>query len=215
MSVLVSYFNEDDIVTIDVADIRMIDEGIPMSYENYSLLRQGIRTYLLVDEELLQFASAEAMRSLGFNPLEIIDVMPSEIAHYKVGSMITSASAYPTGALLQARDSSLTYYVKNGVKHEILSDGLFASNFNNEPPVVIDDDALQDYFDGDPVTFKDGSLVANIGDSRVYLISNGERRYIPDEQTFTQLGFSFDDVAWIGDTLFDLHPEAEALLSTS
>ena len=215
MSVLVSYFDENDIVTIDRADINMIDEGIPMSYENYSLLRQGIRTYLLVDEELLQFASQEAMRSLGFNPLEIIDVVPSEIAHYIIGTMITSASAYPTGALLQARNSTLTYYVKNGVKHELLSDGLLASNFNGEPPVVIDDDALADYFDGDPITFKDGSLIANIGDSKVYLISNGERRYIPDEQTFAQLGFSFDDVAWIGDTLFELHPEAEALQGAS
>lgn len=215
MSVLTSYFDPSDIVTVDHADIAMMEVGRSMSYENYSLLRDGIRTYLLVDEELLQFASKEAMRALGFNPLEVLDVASSDLAQFRVGTMITASSAYPTGALLQGRDSGVAYYVKNGVKHEIMHEGLLSTNFDGEPPVIVNEDALANYFDGDPITFKDGSLIAHEGDNRVYLISNGDRRYIPDEQTFTQLGFSFDDVVWVQDNLFELHPESEALQSKS
>ncbi len=215
MSVLLSYFNQDDIVTIDQADITLIPQGEPMNYENYSLLRAGSRTYLLVDDELLQFASKEAMRSLGFNPLEIIDVDASEITRFDIGTMITSASAYPTGALLQGRDSNTVFYVKNGKKHEILNNGIIATNFNNEPPVIVNESALNNYVDDEPVLFKDGSLVAHIDDAKIYLISNGQRRYIPDEQTFSNLGFSFKDVVWVEDTLFNLHSEAEPLGSTS
>lgn len=211
MNVLNSYFNPSEIRIADALDILNIPKGPAMQFTNYALIRSNHRTYLLVDSELLQFASDESLRSLGFNPEEIIDAEPEELTQFTRGTMLTSASEYPTGAILQARTSNDLYYVKNGYRHPILDKKILASNFKNDPPILVNDTGLEAYLPNNPILFDNGSLIGLKGTPHIYLISNEQRRHIQNEQTFNQLNFDFSDVYWIDEPLFNLHSKGKAL----
>lgn len=211
MNVLRSYFNESDIRRVDAADIAGIPIGEPMKFPNYALLHVNGRTFLLADNELLQFASDQALRDLGFNPLEVIVASQEETKGYAQGTMLTSASVYPTGALVKTRISGKIYYVKNGVKHPVTHEALLKTNFNNKPPILVKDTGFADFIEGTPVIFQDGAIIGLRNEQLIYLISHGERRLIPNEQTLTNLGFSLDDIHWVDDAAIMLHAEGNTL----
>lgn len=211
MDVFNSYFDASEIRIIDRRDLDAIGIGEPLLFPNYSLLRTENRTYLLVDEELFTFASDTFISQLGFNPDEIIHTSETELAQYPRGTMLTSASKYPTGALVQSRETGIVWYVKNGTRHHILDNALLTSRFNSEPPILIKEIGLSEFTIGNPVAFEDGALIGLKGTQNVYVISDQSRRLIPSEEVFYKYDFRFENVHWVNEELFYLHNEGPLL----
>jgi len=63
---------------------------------------------------------------------------------------------------------------------------------------------------GDPVRLKDGTLV-KAGSPLVYVISNGSRRPILNEDAFLALGYRWNDIVTVDARTLELHPEGESL----
>lgn len=206
-SVLLSRFDPKKIVTVSKADLEKYEVGPAIKFTNYSLLkRPDGQVFLLVDDELRHIASEEVFRSIGFNWDEVEDVTDADLAAYQFGSEINLKSAYPVGALLQDKLSGGVYFVENGVKHPIVSRDIMMVNYKNRVLTTVSPQELGQYQTGGPVLFRDGELIQAYGDAKVYVISNGLRRWIKTADSFAKFGYKWDNIIVTSSSTVALHP---------
>jgi len=209
-----SRFDPSLVIPVSSTEIEKYDQGAPISFPNYSLLRSptGV-VYLIVDDERHGFVSQEAFRAIGFSPDEIIDVTWEDLEPYTEGTPITAESIYPQGALLQDSTTGGIVYVENGVRHAIYSREILQSRFGNLPIVSVSSEDLETYERGVDVTFPDGTLVAVIGSPDVFVVSDGQRLPIMDEAAFLLYGWKWDQIVWTNERSVLLHPLGNAISS--
>jgi hypothetical protein len=59
--------------------------------------------------------------------------------------------------------------------------------------------------------FRNGSLIHNLADGKIYLIEEGKRRHVTDPDVLETLGASWKDVTRVSLAEVNLHPEGETL----
>jgi len=215
-SVYLSYYNGyDRVVIIQPEELLKYPEASPINFANYSFLRIPTGTvYLLVDNKLRGFASREALRQMGINPSEIIDVKPEDLTSYGTGEPITVKSVYPLGVLLQDKSSGGVYWVQDNIKHPIWSAEILKANFRNRKLTKVSTKQLEVYPTGQPVTFRDGELIKSKTEPTVYLISKGQRRPFQNEKAFIELGFNFNQIISTSAAAVNLHDLGDPLGQT-
>ncbi len=207
------YSDFSRVLNVSRQDLLKYSEGREIRFANYSYLRTPRGTvYLLVDDVLRGFASAEALRKLGVNPEEIIDVQAEDIMEYEEGKPITTASLFPLGALLQDKNSGGVYWIRDGIKYPIWSREIMTANFPNRKIITVTSTELEKFATGQPVTFRDGELVKSSDESTVYLISNGQRRPFVSAEDFENLGFSWQNIRVTSSTVLALHEIGEPIM---
>lgn len=210
---LVSRFDPTRILLVSEADLELYEEGAPIQFQNYSLIRSTDtgRVFLLDGDERRYIESPEVFRKIGFNPEEMIEATESELAPYSFGPNITARSIYPTGVLLQSKETGGISYVENGVKQSIWSREILQNRFKTRTPVVVEQASIDEYEAGDPIQFAEGTLITSPGMRGVYVISNGTRRGIASQETFDALGFKWENIIWTTDKAVLIHPEGERI----
>jgi hypothetical protein len=214
---LLTRYNEDTIVPVSPTSLESYPVGTAISLPNYSLLRSPRGTvYLLVDDTLRGIASQEAFRSIGFNPDEIVDVTFEELSAYAEGEPITTDTVYPQGTLLQDASTGGVYFVENGTKAPIMSREILASKFPGAAIVPVKSGELDLYPTVRPVAFQDGTLVSVAGKPDVFVISEGMRRPIQNEETFLSYGWKWTQVVVTDNRSVEIQPLGEPIaVSTS
>lgn len=71
--------------------------------------------------------------------------------------------------------------------------------------------ALSQYVYGGVLGFRDGSLIQNISDGKMYLISGSLRRHITNPDVFERLGMDEKGIIRVSDKEVKLHKEGESL----
>jgi hypothetical protein len=210
---LASRFDVSKIKEVSRNDLLRYPEGYPIKYPNYSLLKSSSgKIYLLVNNEKKEIESNEVFRMIGYNPEEVIEVTDEELSYYEDGRKITLDSIYPQGALLQDKSTGGVFYVEDGIKYPVLSKDVLAINYKNYKLTVVSPDELAKYITAaNGVKLKDGTLIKLAADSKVYVISNGQKRWLANEQTFNQLGYNWKDIVTVNEKVFTLHQEGEPL----
>jgi hypothetical protein len=207
---LISRFDPKTILIVSRTDLEKYEIGPPIKFNNYSLLHLPTGPiYLLTDDELHHIVSQEVFRKIGFSLEEIIDVSESDLAGYKFGSDITTDSIYPTGALLQNKDGQEIYFVQNGIKQIVISPEIMKSRFNDKKIIKVGLNELAGFETGEPVKFRDGDLVSAVNDPKVYVISNGFRRWLKSEKVFAKFGYKWDNMITTSQAAVELHPLGE------
>lgn len=210
-----SRYDDASIISVESSELEAYPVGRPISLPNYSLISgDDGAIYLLVDDSLRHVVSMEAFRSIGFNLDEVIEVSADELAGYSLGEPITSTTVYPQGALLQDATTGGVYFVENGVKSPIVSREILLARFGSRAITSAAPEELETYATGSPIAFPDGTLIGVAGEPAVYVISDGRRRPIPNEQTFTAFGWQWDDVVWTDERSVELQPLGENLSVT-
>ena len=210
-SVLVSRFDENLISIIDQATIDNIPEGSPIKYPNYSLLLIDGGRFLIVDDTIRPFDSLEAFRSLGFQEEELVKAEYSDLTSYTYGDTITKYTQYPTGRLIQIIESGSYFYLQDQYRYFVHPD-LLNMQFKRYPIYKAHADEVSGLRDGGFQTISDGYLVRTQDDARIYLISNGTKRWIHSEEAFSSFGWSLDKVLEVDSNLLDLIPEGEHIV---
>jgi len=206
-SAFVSRYSPEKLIDVSKSELENYETGVPIKFPEYSLLRSpGGTVYLIVGDTRRGFASSEVFKTIGINPEEIIDVSWDEINSYTENDPITMQSVYPLGALLQDKTSGGVYFVENGVKRPIWAKQFLTLYFQNKKITAVSPDELKKYPTGEPVKFRDGELVLGESSPTVYFISNGERRPIPTEDVFNNLGFKWENIIKTTDKILSLHP---------
>jgi hypothetical protein len=205
-AVLNTRFNKNDIITTSKVDLASYPTGRALKYPNYSIVQDSLGDiYLLVDDAKKKFESLEVFRKLGFNTAEIELADDADLITYAEGRDITLASAYPYGQLIQDQTTGGVYFVQDGFKHPIVSREILKVNFANRTIVKGDQETLNGFVTAHKVLFYDGKLVKSVDSPDVYVISNGQRRRIANEETFRRLGYEWTDIIETNAQAIQLH----------
>ncbi|MBI2050658.1 MAG: hypothetical protein HYT31_02535 [Parcubacteria group bacterium] len=209
---LYSRYNPDRIIPVSKNELEKYEIGPAIQFANYSLLRAPRGTvYLLVDDAIRGIASQEVFRTIGFNPEEIIDVAEADLALYTIGPHITLSSAYPTGALLQDKKTGAVFWVQDGQKQGIIDRSILANNFPRLKPSPAHPDELGKYPYAGRLKLQDGTTITSPESPAVYVISGGLRRPVISGEAFEKLGFNWEDVVEVPQSVVDLHPLGDPL----
>lgn len=209
---LLSRYDPSRIIQVSKSDLDIYENGLPIKFANFSLLRSPRgRINLIVDDEKRYIVSPEVFRKIGFNPEEVIDVTNEDLTAYVDGPDITIESIYPTGVLLQSKETGGISFVQNGVRHSIWSKEILKSQFKNRNIVLIEQATIDQYSKGEPVKFKDGELVTSPNANGIWVISNGLRRGIPSKEAFVSLGYKWQNVIRTTDKALFIHPIGEPI----
>jgi len=204
---LVTRFSESQIIPISKSDLEAYSTGWPINLANYSLVRSPRgQVYLIVDDEKRPILSDEVFRKIGWNPEEVEDVNEADLANFFEGDIIDANSIYPQGILAQDKSSGGVYFVKDGIKSPIWSKELMEINYPGRTMIRLTPEELEEYETAEPVTFKEGTLIKPREYPEVYVISNGKRRWIPDEKTFEGLGYKWENIITTSYKAVSLHP---------
>jgi len=201
-----SRYNPRDIIEVNYNDLAKYPIGNAIKFTNYSYLKAPDgQIYLLDNDELKAFASADVVRYFGVNPEEIINIEWEDYRYYTRGSDITMNSLYPNGVILKDENTENVYYVKDGVKSFIMDNQILETNYPNQFVVKVSSDELNNLTDGELIKFKDGTLIKSKTNSTVYIISDGQRRPIVNGETFEDLEYNWEDIIEVDDNVINLH----------
>ncbi|MFH0852894.1 MAG: hypothetical protein V1853_00610 [bacterium] len=211
-SAFYSSYSMDYVIDIEAIELEPYPMGSPIKFPEFSLLQSpegGV--YLLANGEKRPIKSQETFRELGFHPEELIPVSLADLELYPDGEPVSPASSYPTGILLQSRETGGISYIENGQRHSIWSKEILRSRFKYRVWQQASQSEIDAYPLGDPVKFKDGEIVTSPNADGVYLISNGEKRAIPSPGVLNQLGLKWSNLIMTSDSALELHPTGEKL----
>lgn len=210
---LATNYNLNQVIPVPSIVGEQYEDGVPISYPNYSLLRNPKGTiYLLVDGKKRGIASQEVFRQFGFNPEEVIDARWSEISAIPEGKSITLNDSIPQGLLLQDSSTGAVSYIDpRGNRHDIWSRIVLENRFNSQQPTVAEKKDINAYTQSTPLKLKDGTLVRTKKGSSVFMISNGKRRAFDSRATFDQLGYQWSQITIVPPSILKIHPKGKLI----
>ncbi|HLD61218.1 MAG TPA: serine hydrolase, partial [Patescibacteria group bacterium] len=207
------------IVAIPESELSNYKLGTEISFPNYSILRvPSGTTYLLDYDTLRPFASNEVVGKLGFNPQEIVDIEESDIQGLPTGQPITADTIAPQGVIYQITDLNNIYYLlKDNVLQPIMDKRVVEVNYKN---IKIEKrkraDLSQYTINEFPLQFKDGTLLKTIDSTNIYVIDQGKKRLIADEDTFLALGYKRTNIVTVPlGTLLNIAPGETLYVNSS
>ncbi len=214
-SALTSRYDPSRIQIVSKSDLDKYPKGEPIRFSQYSIIRiPDGKMYLIVNDAKLRFANMDAFRKLGYNPEEVISASAAEVAGMPDGPVITTALAYPTGALLQDKKTGGIYWVENNTKSPLWDGVLLRTTFKGRRITSATTAQLATYATGAPVKLSDGDLVRTPTDPAVYVIENGLKRPFLSASAFEGLGYKWTNVVTVSPKLLGLHAEGQPVSST-
>jgi serine-type D-Ala-D-Ala endopeptidase (penicillin-binding protein 7) len=199
MTALITRTDPKMAVIMSEADLKNYPDGAEISFPNYSVIKAPSGYYLIDYDTIRPFASADTVSKIGYNPQEILDVSESDLAGYTRGLQIGATSTAPQGVIYKITDLNNSLYLfKDNTLFPITNPALLATNFKN---LSVENRAKKDilkYAVADqPVKFADGALLKIKSSSRLYVIENGKKRRMADEQTFLAMGYQKENLVEI------------------
>lgn len=182
-------FNDGTVIQAKNGATFVITEGYRKPITSYALFKQlgyeGKHIVHVSEFELMMHPSIEP-----FNPLHIVR---------------------QNGALVKIKEKPGVFLIKDGEKRPILHKDILSTRFQHVPIINISQVELDTYKTGRAVEFRDGSLIRDNRNGRVYLISRGIRRYISHPSILEDLKMKSYPVTSVEGVLIDLHPQGSNL----
>jgi len=215
-AVFLSRFSAKNITLVEQKDIDSYLKGPEIKFLNYSLVKtESDKIYLLVDSLKRQIDKA-AMRYYGFYSDEVQNGKEENLAIYYEGEPVSVKTKYPLGVLMRDIKTGEYFLVVDSVKHPIYDKNIITVNFSSKKLRKVGARTLAAYKNGEPIIFQDGTWLKTKEAPEIYLISNGMRRWIKDEATFSTLNGQFQNVIITNEKTLALHPLGEPIsLETS
>lgn len=120
---------------------------------------------------------------------------------------ISQPTNFPSG--LAVRTDKATYWIKDGKRYKLISDR--AAKSWSFTTVNATEAALSGIKLVGKLGFRDGTLIKNIADGRMYLISQNKKRHIVDPDSFDRYGFDRRSVVEVSEAEANMHDLGENL----
>jgi len=121
--------------------------------------------------------------------------------------LITSPTNFPSG--LAVKTEKATYWIKDGKRFKLISDR--ATKSWSFPTVNAMESAISSMRIAGKLGFRDGTLIKNIADGKLYLISQNKKRHIVDPDTFDIYGLNRSNVIEVSESEASMHELGENL----
>ena len=120
---------------------------------------------------------------------------------------LTNPVILPSG--LAVKTDSGVYWVKDGKRFKLISDR--AAKSWAFPTVYAIDQAVSGMKVVGKLGFRDGTLIKNIADGKIYLISQNKRRHIVNPDSFDKYGLDRSNIVEVSDSETNMHDLGENL----
>lgn len=121
--------------------------------------------------------------------------------------VISTPTSFPSG--IAVKTEKATYWIKDGKRFRVVSDRAVKSwSFTTAHAT---EKALSNMKVAGTLGFRDGTLIKNIADGRIYLISQNKRRHIIDPDSFAKYGLDRSLVIEVSESESNMHDEGENL----
>ena len=121
--------------------------------------------------------------------------------------LITSPTNFPSG--IAVKTDKDTYWIKDGKRYRLISDR--AAQSWCFTTVLATEAALTGIKLVGKLGFRDGSLIKNLADGRMYLVSQNKLRHIVDPDSFDRYGLDRSKVVEVSDKEISAHDLGENL----
>ncbi len=120
---------------------------------------------------------------------------------------ISSPTNFPSGIAVKTDND--TYWIKDGKRYRLISDRAAASwSFTT---VNATETSLTGFKVAGKLGFRDGALIKNIADGKIYLVSQNKLRHIVDPDSFTKYGLDRSKVIEVSEAEVSAHDLGEKL----
>lgn len=127
---------------------------------------------------------------------------------FRKKTTIQTPKEYPTGICVKTEAGC--WYINGKFRHRIKSKRILTS-WKFSFCVESTEAALANYVRAKPLGFRDGTLVGDVSDGKVYLITGKQRRLISSPEAYTLLGLKRKDALWASHEEVTMHTEGEVL----
>lgn len=127
----------------------------------------------------------------------------------KAKTLPESPVDYPAGTFISTQRGYF-YIVSPSKRYRILSERVLNS-WRPLRVVETTEAAVANYRISAKLKFRNGSLIHNIADGRIYLIESGERRHVTSPDVLERIGATGKDVVTVSIDELLLHQEGEAI----
>ena len=125
----------------------------------------------------------------------------------KTTLIISSPTNFPSG--IAVKTDKDTYWIKDGKRYRLISDRAATSwSFTT---VNATEAALTGFKVAGKLGFRDGALIKNIADGRIYLVSQNKLRHIVDPDSFTKYGLDRSKVIEVSEAEISAHDLGEKI----
>ena len=121
--------------------------------------------------------------------------------------LITSPTNFPSGIAVKTDKS--VYWIKDGKRFKLISDK--ASKSWGFTTVYATEESLVGMKIAGKLGFRDGTLIKNIADGKMYLISQNKRRHIVDPEVFNKYGLDRSITVEVSESETNMHDLGESL----
>lgn len=121
----------------------------------------------------------------------------------------TSPVEYPSGVFIHT-EKGYFYIHGEGKRMRIISERVLAS-WSPQRIIETTEAAVVNYKITSKIRFRNGSLIWNLSDGKLYLIENGERRHITSPEALARIGAVKDDAQVVSLDEVTIHPEGAPL----
>jgi len=121
--------------------------------------------------------------------------------------LVTSPTNFPSG--IAVKTNKATYWIKDNKRYRLISDR--ASKSWAFTTVNATEESLSLIKIAGKLGFRDGALIKNIADGRIYLISQNKKRHIVDPDVFTKYGLDRSKIIEVSEAESNAHDLGENL----
>lgn len=122
-------------------------------------------------------------------------------------SIISQPTNFPSGIAVQT--DKATYWIKDGKRYRLISDR--ATKSWSFTTVKATEAALSGIKLAGKLGFRDGALIKNIADGKMYLVSQNKLRHIVDPDIFTKYGLDRSNLIEVSEAEVKAHDIGETL----
>ena len=121
--------------------------------------------------------------------------------------LVTSPTNFPSGIAVKTDKS--VYWIKDGKRYKLISDR--AAKSWSFTTVNATEAALSGIKLAGKLGFRDGTLIKNIADGKMYLVSQNKLRHIVDPDIFDRYGLDRSNLIEVSETEINAHDIGETL----
>lgn len=122
--------------------------------------------------------------------------------------LVESPTNFPSG--IAVKTDKATYWIKDGKRFKLISDR--AEKSWSFTTVLAKESALSGIKLVGKLGFRDGTLIKNIADGKLYLISQNKRRHIISPDIFDKYGLNRSSVIEVSEAETNMHDLGDDLL---
>jgi hypothetical protein len=125
----------------------------------------------------------------------------------QVPYQVNQPTNFPSG--LAVKTEKATYWIKDGKRYKIISDR--AEQSWSFVTANATENSVSHLKLAGKLGFRDGSLIKNISDGKIYFISQNKKRHIVSPDVFNRYGLNRDAIIEVSDAESNMHDLGEDL----